>query len=369
MKKKVAIFGGSFDPFHTDHLNIIKSCKEKLNFDEVWIVPAFVNPFKNISSSSANQRLKMIELGIENLDYVKINKYEISKQEKSYTYSTIQYLQSKYPNLDFEFIMGSDQLDSFENWNFFDDLIKVIKFNVFLRDEEKYNTRIIKKYNLRTFTFDNNHLSSTDIRNLINVDKQIKKVNDYINENLLYIQERLESKMDEERFLHSLNVGQYALTLAKLNNVDLNKALVAGTLHDVAKRWDKEKMKIYLKKYNPSLLQEPEPVWHSYVGAYHLKHDWLFDDDEIINAVFKHTVADVEMSNLDMIVFCADKLSIDRDYEGIDNLRKRTISDLKLGFKIMLKNQYDTALKKYSKDLIGEKIKKSYKKWIGELDD
>ncbi|WP_339020388.1 nicotinate-nucleotide adenylyltransferase [Spiroplasma endosymbiont of Atherix ibis] len=363
--KRVALFGGSFDPVHTDHINIIKSCKNKLNFDEVWVVPAYINPFKVLSSSSVIQRLEMLKIATKNLNYVKIETYEISKHSSSFTYDTVKYYKAKYPNLKFSFIMGSDQLDNFEKWDQFDELIKEIDFKVFLRTKE-FNQKIVKKYNLEIFEFENNYLSSKKIRNLEDLNLQIKEINDYVNNQLMYLYERLESKMDEKRYFHSLNVGQMALELAILNNVDLQKALLAGTLHDIAKRWSEKEMKECLLKNNKELLKEPEPVWHSFVGAYHLKNDWLLDDQEIISAVFNHTVASKNMSILDMIIFCADKISIERQYEGVENFRSLVKADLLTGFKELLKNQYEVAIKKHSKESIGAKLIESYNYWIKE---
>jgi nicotinate-nucleotide adenylyltransferase len=360
---KVALFGGSFDPFHTDHVNIVKACHDDLKFDEVWIIPAYVNPFKHVSTSSVSQRLKMIEIATKDLPYVKISQYEISKKQKSYTFETVKYFKNEYPDLDFSFIIGSDQLDSFESWNFFDDLIKMIDFKVFLRSDS-YRKDIVEKYHLEVFEFENNFLSSTDIRNLNRVDVQIPEVNDFINDNMMYLYERLETKMDEKRYYHSLNVGQMSLELAKLNGVDLNKALFAGTLHDIAKRWSHDEMKKYLEKYNPELLNEPEPVWHSFVGAMHIKYDWLFHDDEIISAIHKHTVGDTEMSPLDMIVFCADKISIERNYEGVEEMRKLVRADLYLGFVELLKQQVEVAIEKHGEDSVGKQIMKTYHAFV-----
>ncbi|AUM62782.1 nicotinate-nucleotide adenylyltransferase [Spiroplasma monobiae] len=361
--KRIALFGGSFDPVHTDHVNIIKSCKDKLHFDEVWVVPAYVNPFKNLSTSSVTQRLEMLKLALKDLDFAKIDTYEISKQTSSFTYDSVKYFKSKYPEFEFSFIMGSDQLDNFEKWDNFQQLIKEINFKVFLRTKD-FNQTIVDKYNLETFEFENNHLSSTKIRNLENLNLQIKEVNDYVNNNLMYLLERVESKMDEKRYFHSLNVGQMAMELARLNNVDLNKAQIAGTLHDVAKHWSEQDMRKCLELNNKDLLNEPTPVWHSFVGAYHLKNDWLFSDKEIIDSIFKHTVGSTDMTTLDMIVFCADKISAERNYEGVENLRALVKSDLELGFKELLKNQYEVAIQKHSIDSIGKSLIETYNFWI-----
>lgn len=146
----------------------------------------------------------------------------------------------------------------------------------------------------------------------------------------------------------------------------MNKALIAGTLHDITKRWSEDKMKSYLLKYDKELIKEPLPVWHSYVGAMHLKHDWLFKDDEIIDAVFHHTVAKPAMSTLEMIVFCADKISEERNYENVEKYRTLVKSDLKLGFLELLKNHYKVAILKHSRDNIGNRIIDAYQYYFEE---
>ncbi|KNG79277.1 nicotinate-nucleotide adenylyltransferase [Mycoplasma sp. HU2014] len=368
MKKKIALFGGSFDPIHTDHVNIAKACYQKLGFDQVWLIPTFLNPFKSKQNSSVEHRMAMLEIIKNKYDFIFINDYEIKANRSVQTYETVSYMIEKYPEYEFCFIMGSDQLDRFEEWNNFDELIKLIKFKVFKRSDN-YNKQIALKYDLEMFDFKNNNLSSTDIRNLINLDKQIPEINNYTNLNLLYMHERLEKHMDEKRYVHCKNVGQMSYELAKKWNVDAQKALVAGTLHDITKRWDKEKQEQYLNKYLPELLNEPFPVWHSYTGYLHLKYDWLIKDEEILNAVFNHTVGSKNMSMLDMIVFCADKISVERDYEGVEELRKLCFEDLEKGFKTLLENQYKVAIKKHGINSIGLKLIETVKHYLGEINE
>ncbi|PTD31503.1 nicotinate-nucleotide adenylyltransferase [Mycoplasma leachii] len=363
MSKKIALFGGSFDPIHTDHVNIIRTCYEKLNFDEVWLIPTYLNPFKTKQNSSIKDRLNMLDIIKNKFDYVKIYNYEIKNQKSTPTYQTVKHILKTNKNDSFSFIMGSDQLDRFEEWNNFNELIQIIDFKIFKRNEN-YNKTILNKYHLELFEFENNHLSSTDIRNLKHLDKQIKDINDYVNYNLMYLYERMETKMDLERYNHCLNVGKMAYELAIKWNVDPKKALIAGTLHDITKRWSKEKALSYLKTYLPQLINEPYPVWHSYTAYLHLLYDWLIDDQEILSAVFNHTVGSEKMTKLDIIVFCADKISIERNYENVEQLRELCFTDLMTGFKVLLKNQYDLAIKKHGKENIGSMLIKTVEHFL-----
>lgn len=357
--KRVALFGGSFDPVHTDHFNMAKACHDKLEFEEVWIIPTFLNPFKTSTKTSNEERINLLNLIFEDEKYIKINKFEMNNNRVTTTFETVSYFKKLYPNIEFSFVIGSDNLNRLEEWNNFKELIKMINFVVFERSEE-YKKEVAIKYNIPTYQFDNNFLSSTKVRELKDLNLLTPKVNNYINYHLLYLEIRLKPFMDDKRYQHCLNVGEMAAELAKNNNIDPQRAKVAGTLHDITKRWENDKQIAYLTKYDKTLLNEPKPVWHAYTGAFHLKYDWLIDDEEIFNAVYNHTVGCEQMTKLDMIVFCADKISKERDYENVEYYRTECFKDLATGFKKLLINQYEVALKTHGKDAIGEKLLKIY---------
>lgn len=86
---KIALFGGSFDPFHTDHLTMINLVKTKTDIDEIWIIPTNQNPFKTRKLSSSTDRVAMITLAVAGLSYVKINLIELENTKPSTTYDTV----------------------------------------------------------------------------------------------------------------------------------------------------------------------------------------------------------------------------------------------------------------------------------------
>ncbi|ASZ09139.1 nicotinate (nicotinamide) nucleotide adenylyltransferase [Mesoplasma chauliocola] len=362
-KKRIALFGGSFDPVHTDHFNMAKACHDELNFEEVWIIPTFLNPFKSSTKTSNEERINLLNLIFENEDYIKIDKFEMNNNRVTTTFETVSHFKKMYPQNDFSFIIGSDNLNRLEEWNNFDELINMVNFIVFERNDV-YKKEVAQKYNIPIYQFENNFLSSTKVRELKNLNLLTPKVNNYINYHLLYLESRVKPFMDKKRYEHCLNVGEMAESLAKLNQIDPQQAKVAGTLHDITKRWDTSKQIEYLNKYDKTLLEEPKPVWHSYTGAFHLKYDWLINDESIINAVFNHTVGCEKMSVLDMIVFCADKISKERDYENVELYREECFKDLKSGFIRLLINQYETAIKVHGKDSIGDKLIKTYNYYV-----
>ncbi|QHX35962.1 nicotinate-nucleotide adenylyltransferase [Spiroplasma sp. TIUS-1] len=361
MNKKVAIFGGSFDPFHSDHLGIINECINSLNFDSVWVVPTHLSPFKTKVHCTDEQRIAMIKIGINNLSNVEINTYEIDGGEIG-TFKTVSYFKNEYPDIDFKFIMGSDQIQNFNKWSNSDKLREIIDFIVFER-ENTTDKKTIDINNWELHQFKNSNLSSTKIRSLVQIEDQIPELNKYAIENLLFLEDRL--ILSKKRFDHSINVGLMAKKLAEKFDVEnINKAWISGTLHDVAKEMDYFEMEMLINQTNKKLLEEPKPVWHGFAGAKLLETKWMIKDKDILNAVFNHTVGSEHMTKLDKIVFCADKISIERNYDGVEEIRKLIFSNLDEGFKEILKRQYEFAIKKNGINNVGVMLKKTYKKYI-----
>ena len=116
----------------------------------------------------------------------------------------------------------------------------------------------------------------------------------------------LKTNLSEKRFVHSLGVAKLAKELASFHNVDLHKAYIAGLLHDVAKELSAEESDLYLKYYDFEKLSCPAKVKHSYVGKYYLKDKLNFNDKDILNAIYNHTVC-ASFDKLSLIVYIADK--------------------------------------------------------------
>ena len=86
---KIAIFGGSFNPVHNEHINIVLAAKQTLGLDKVIVVPAFISPDKSgVMTARAKDRLKMCRLAFEGADGVEISDCEIKRGGISYSYIT-----------------------------------------------------------------------------------------------------------------------------------------------------------------------------------------------------------------------------------------------------------------------------------------
>ena len=134
----------------------------------------------------------------------------------------------------------------------------------------------------------------------------------------------------QSRFEHCLRVEQTAIQLAKLNHEDVEKAAVAGLIHDYAKERSAEEFKrvIIAKKMDPDLLNWGNFIWHGEVGAEIIQDELKITDEEILNAVRRHTIGAVQMTTLDKIVYVADYVEPGRDFPGANYAREIAFADL-----------------------------------------
>ncbi len=195
---KLAILGGSFNPIHLGHLAIAEQVHKELDYDKIAIIPAFVSPFKvdKLKEESVlkiptdEERIKMIELAIQDLPYLYCEQYEIEKQGVSYTIDTVNYLYKKYPDIEDKIglIVGDDHAKSFLKWKNADELLEKCDLIIAKRN---LNEKIQVKFPFIELHNSKIKISSTEIRNSISQKEAFQdflnpKVYDYIIENLLY---------------------------------------------------------------------------------------------------------------------------------------------------------------------------------------
>lgn len=141
----------------------------------------------------------------------------------------------------------------------------------------------------------------------------------------------VKSRVSEKRFIHSENVAKEAVKLAKLYGADQEKAEIAGILHDITKETPTEEQLQIMEKNGIILskLQLSSPkLWHSISGAAFIKSELGVEDEDILNAVRYHTSGRAGMSLLEKVIFVADFTSDERDYDGVQSMRKKSRKSL-----------------------------------------
>lgn len=126
------------------------------------------------------------------------------------------------------------------------------------------------------------------------------------------------------RWKHSVNVSKAAVHLAKKYGADPEKAEVAGILHDVMKDTPAQEQLQYMQRFGIMLSAvelSSSKLWHAMSGAAFIEHDLGVDDPEILRAVRYHTTARPDMGLLEKVIYIADFISEERDYDGVEHMR------------------------------------------------
>lgn len=142
---------------------------------------------------------------------------------------------------------------------------------------------------------------------------------------------KVKEQVSEKRFKHILGVEQAALELARANDYELEKASVAALVHDYAKERSEAEFKALIVQtgLEQDLLNWNNFIWHGVVGAEIIKKELKITDEEILNAVRRHTVGAKEMTTLDQIVYVADYIEPGRDFPGVDQARRLAAESLR----------------------------------------
>ena len=194
---KICVFQGTFNPIHNAHLRAAKYIFDKLKPDKFLFIPACIPPRKDYDSKMTIHRLEMVKLALSEYPEFEPSDIEYRRSGKSYTYNTIIELYKMFPNLKkVYFLIGTDAFRKIETWYNTEELKKLVKFIVFIR-EEKFNPSELNYLKDKGYDFEIQKLpfkdiSSTKIRELLknrkgNVKSDIpEKVMEYIEKNGLY---------------------------------------------------------------------------------------------------------------------------------------------------------------------------------------
>ena len=143
--------------------------------------------------------------------------------------------------------------------------------------------------------------------------------------------ELVRSRLSDKRYEHTINVKKMAVKLAKHYGADPEQAALAALLHDAAKELPKDEMRAIMRAH-PEYAQggeaRPAPVWHGICAAILARTEWGVTDEAVLSAIACHTAGKAGMTQLDKILYLADMTSAERDWPGVEKLRKLEMKDL-----------------------------------------
>lgn len=348
--ERIAIFGGTFNPVHVEHIKIVEAAINELNLDRIFVMPTFLSPHKTLIPAKETERLNMLKLAFSGISKVEVCDYEIKKGGVSFTYQTAEEFRNIYPDAQIFWIVGGDMLVDFKTWRYPERILSAVDLAVFNREDiqvdyEKESEYFVKRFgkNFVKLKYNGKTCSSTKIRvysafNLSLDGLAPKVVGDYIKENGLYkgdkYTEYILKNLPEKRIRHTANVVLSALSKAKELGLPQEKVMIAATLHDMAK------YKNASDYPNFSLPQGvPKPVEHAFLGAYLAKTELGITDEEILDAIRFHTSGKANMTKLAKLIFTADMVEEDRDYQGVNELREYFKGDLDECFRKCLEEE------------------------------
>lgn len=161
-----------------------------------------------------------------------------------------------------------------------------------------------------------------------------------MNDNFKDIRKSLKKELDKNRYEHTMGVMYTAGCLAMANGYNIEKAQLAGLLHDCAKCIpDDKKLKICEKnKIAITNVERDNPfLLHAKLGAYSARETYGIEDEEILHAIAVHTTGAPNMSILDKIVFIADYIEPMRDKaKNLTAIRKTAFADLDAALRMIL---------------------------------
>ncbi len=173
----VAVFGGSFDPFHDGHFQVIKEALKTLQIDKLFVIPTYLNPFKNSFFLNEKARFEKVKEALKDFEKVEVLDYEINQKRKVTTFESINYLKIKYDLDKIYLIIGADNLKSLKKWHNYDELKNLVEFVIAKRDD----IEVPKNYKVLDIKVD---ISSTKLRRKMRVEKIVELLDEKKAENI-----------------------------------------------------------------------------------------------------------------------------------------------------------------------------------------
>lgn len=349
---KIAIYGGSFNPPHCGHVEAAAAVMDHLKPDKMLIIPASIPPHKElcIDSPDPQERLLLTRLAFSELEGAEVSDIEILREGKSYSAETLEQLMKLYPGAEFCFAMGTDMFLSFEQWYRYRFLLENMTLAVFCRCYGE-DARILehaeylkKEYGAKCVfvPHEPQPMSSSDIRDMLRrrmgVSYLPEKVYARIIENgdygakpeLYWLREKAHAMLKPSRVAHVIGCEAEAVQLAKRWGEDPENAAEAGILHDITKKLVLSDQLILCRKYgiiNDNAEERNFKLLHAKTGA-EVARALFGISDEVYNAIRWHTTGKPDMTLLEKIIYMADYIEPNRDFPGVEELRKLAYEDL-----------------------------------------
>ncbi len=355
--QRIGIFGGSFDPPHWGHFRGAQQAVSALGLEKLWVVPCCQGPHKihKRPGASAAQRLEMLRLGMGQDPCVEVSDWELRRGGVSFSYETVLHFRREYADQELVLLMGSDMFLSFDSWKEPETILQNASLGVFYRGLPKERAEVeAKKAEMeargaKIYLLENpvTDISSTQLRRLLVFQGASaylpEKVEAFIRENGLYgtggnyrnlpvedLEQVVVSLLKPNRVAHVLGCRDTAVELAKRWGADPVDAQRAALLHDITKALDGHLQLDLCRAYGVELddfSQQYPKTLHALTGS--LVAERIFGENQaVVDAICCHTTGKADMNMLEKIIYVADYMEPNRDFPGVEELRRLTTVDM-----------------------------------------
>jgi nicotinate-nucleotide adenylyltransferase len=359
---KIGIYGGTFNPPHLGHLAAAREAIRALELDKLLLIPAAIPPHKDLpkGTPSAEHRLEMTRKMADALGQpkvVEVSDLELTREGKSYTVQTLQTIHEQYPDAQLWLLMGSDMFLTLHQWYQAEEIMALAGICAFGRAERDSQALFApqkelleRQYGARVVTPALPgvvEVSSTQLRERLERGEGgeylLPAVYGHILMHGLYgthadlkhldipeLRACSYSMVRQKRVPHIRGTEEEAMRLAKRWGADVTLAQRAAILHDCTKYLELEPQLELCRKYGvelDELEQKAVKLLHSKTGACMAKY--VFGEpEEVYQAIFWHTTGKADMTLLDKILYMADYIEPNRDFDGVEQLRAMAYTDL-----------------------------------------
>lgn len=362
--ERIGIYGGSFNPLHVGHIRAANFAKEAFSLDKLLLIPSGVSCHKAVPENTPTdaQRLEMLQLAADGCDGLEVCDIELQRGGVSYTWETVETLRRQYPDAEHYLCMGTDMFLSFHNWKYPEKILPYVTLAVLDRggnstDEIARQTQNLQDLGARIVFADNpvTRISSTDLRRMLAFRCAEaflpKPVADYIHNHGLYgtdrdlknlpmeaLEQTVIGLLKPNRVAHVLGCRDTSAELAKIWGADETDAARAGMLHDITKALDGPLQLDLCRAYDVELnafSQANPKTLHALTGS--LVAERIFGENEdVVSAICSHTTGKANMNTLEKIVYVADYMEPNRNFDGVEELRRLAYTDLDKALKLGL---------------------------------
>ena len=354
--ERIGIYGGTYNPPHIGHLRAAEYAIEALKLDRLLLIPTGVSPHKEMAAgASTADRLELLRLSAASIEKAQVSDIEIRRAGRSYTVDTLRAIREENPDSELFLLMGTDMFLSFLTWREPEEIMQLATLAVFCRGEKGERVKIeaqkvaLGALGARVELVENpvTAISSTDLRRMLIFGCAdpflMPGVGEYIRDHGLYgtgknrknlsmgeLEAEVVSLLNPNRVAHVLGCRDCAVELAKLYGENEVDAARAGLLHDITKAIDGPLQLTLCAEYGMILdtfSRSFPKTLHALTGSLVARR--IFGENEnVVSAICHHTTGRANMTLLEKIIYIADYVERNRDFPGVEEMRKLAYTDL-----------------------------------------